>query len=447
MAKQQITTNIKLHPKQQQAFEHLLNPDVHTVLFGGSVSLGKTKLLCIYILWSALTYGNTRYLIGRKRLTDLRASTLVTLRDTAREMGIGDMLDYNQQLGTITLPNSSVIMLRQLDAKPSDPEMVELGSIELTAAAVDEIGEIDEVVYRTLLQRLRYNLPPHGGKILLVSNPTKNWAYSNIYIPYEQGTLPAHTKYVGGVPSDNPYNSAKYLATLTEDTLGTELYQSRVLGNWHYESGDSDLFITSDIINCCNWDTQGVSTKGKILSIDVASKQGNDSTVAVLWDGHVVSRVWEWKGKDTVEIHREVRGIIADHQIPISRVVVDSIGVGQGLVDLLNGCIPFKSNNRPLRDEGYGSLRDQCYHKLAELIQRGQIRIKLPADQQQQMIKELSAHKRVSTQGGSGPARVSPKDEVSRSIRKSPDYADAMMMAMVPLVYQTNRFVADVIRF
>ena len=142
-----------------------------------------------------------------------------------------------------------------------------------------------------------------------------------------------------------------------------------------------------------------------------------------------------------------MRGIIADNKVPISRVVVDSIGVGQGLVDLLNGCIPFKSNNRPLRDEGYGSLRDQCYYKLAELIQRGQIRIKLPAEQQQQVITELSAHKRISTQGGSGPARVSPKDEVSRAIRKSPDYADAMMMAMVPLVYQTNRFVADVIRF
>lgn len=441
------TTNIKLHPKQQQAFEHLLNPDVHTVLFGGSVALGKTKLLCIYILWSALTYVNTRYLIGRKRLTDLRASTLVTLMDTAKEMGIRDKLDYNQQLGTITLPNGSVILLRQLDAKPSDPEMVELGSIELTAAAVDEIGEIDEVVYRTLLQRLRYNLPQHGGKILLVSNPTKNWAYQHIYIPYEQGTLPAHTRYVGGVPQDNPFNSKKYLDTLTEESLGTELYQSRVLGNWHYESGESDLFIGSDIINCCNWDTQGVSTKGKVLSIDVASKQGNDSTVVVLWDGMVVSRLWEWKGKDTLEIHREVRGIIADHQVPISRVVVDSIGVGQGLVDLLNGCIPFKSNNRPLRDEGYGSLRDQCYYKLAELIQRGQIRIKLPADQQQQMIKELSAHKRVSTQGGSGPARVSPKDEVSRAIRKSPDYADAMSMAMLPLVYRHNRFVADVISF
>ena len=437
----------ELHRKQREAFAHLLNPFVHTVLFGGSVSLGKTKLLSIYILWSAITYPGTRYLIGRKRLTDLRASTLVTLMDTAKEFGIRETLDYNSQLNTITLHNGSVILLRQLDVKPSDPEMVELGSIELTAAAVDEIGEIDEVVYQTLLQRIRYNLPPHGGKILLVSNPTKNWAYRRIYIPHEQGTLEEHTRYVGGVPSDNPYNDARYLSTLTEENLGADLYHSRVLGDWHYETGDSDLFSETDLVNACNWDIQGVNTRGKTLSVDVASKTGSDSTVAMLFDGHVLSHCWEWKGKDTVELASLLRTIIADHAIPIRSVVVDAIGVGQGLSDLLRGCTHFKSNHRPLNGEAFLSLRDQCYYKAAELLSRGQMRIKVPHEQSSLLIKELTAHKRISTGGGSGPAAITKKDQVSRSIQKSPDYADAFAMAMLPLALNRQQRSVSVHRF
>lgn len=442
------SVNLKLHPKQQEAFKHLLDPSVHTCLFGGSVSLGKTRLLCLFILWSAITFEGTRYLIGRKRLTDLRSSTLVTLMDVAKEMGIHSTLDFNQTLNTITLHNGSVILLRQLDVKPSDPEMVELGSIELTAAAVDEIGEIDEVVYTTLLQRIRYKLPAHGGKILLVSNPTKNWAYRRIYIPWEQKTLPSHTKYVGGVPSDNPFNSPSYIATLTLENLGPEMYFSRVIGDWHYATGDSDLFIESDLINACNWDTQGINTRGKILSIDVASKTGADSTVAMLFDGNVLSRVWSWKGKDTVELEKLIRQIIADYSVPIRSVVVDAIGVGVGLSDMLRGCYHFKANHRALNDEAFGSLRDQTYYKAAELVSRGFIRIKTDGDVAQQLISELCAHKRHSSGQGSGPARVTPKDQVSRSLGgASPDFSDAFTMAMVPLALQRRELTVDVIRF
>lgn len=442
-----VTVQLKLHSKQQEALKYLRDPAVHTVLFGGAVSTGKTRLLCMWILWSAITYAGTRYLIGRKRLTDLRASTLVTLFDVAKEFGIKNTLDYNQQLNTITLHNGSVILLRQLDVKPSDPEMVELGSIELTAAAVDELGEIDEVVYTTLLQRIRYKLPPHGGKILLVSNPTKNWAYRRIYIPWEQGTLPGHTRYIHTVPSDNPFNSPSYIATLTLENLGPEMYFSRVLGDWHYETGDSDLFVETDLINACNWDLIGIPTHGKTLSIDVASKTGADSTVACLFDGNCLTHCWSWKGKDTVELEKLIRPIIAEHNIPIRSVVVDAIGVGQGLADLLRGCIQFKANHRPLNEEAFGSLRDQTYYKAAEMVTRGQLRIKVP-EVRDQLIRELCQHKRHSSGGGSGPARVTPKDQVSRSLGgKSPDYADAFTMAMLPLALQRREFRVDVVRW
>lgn len=437
---------LRLHTKQREAMSHLMAKGVHTVLFGGAVSGGKTRLLAMYILWSAITYPGTRYLIGRKRLTDLRSSTLVTLFDVAKEMGIGAEVHqgHNQSLNTITLENGSTILLRQLDVKPSDSEMVELGSLEITAAGVDEVGEIDEIVYTTLLQRIRYKLPPHGGKILLVSNPTKNWAYRRIFIPNEQGVLEKGTKYVHCLPSDNPFNDASYLNTLTIENLGSEQYYSRVLGDWHYSVGDQDLFIESDIINAINWDTIGVDQKRKTLSIDVATKQGSDSTVAMLFHGNVLARCWEWKGKDTVELHRLISAIITSNSIHIRNVIVDAVGVGQGLHDLLRGSIGFKSNNTRLNNEGYQTMRDQMYYKAAELFSRGVLRLRCP-EVHDQLIKELCAHKRHNSESASL-ARVTPKDQVVRSIGKSPDYSDAFTMAMVVIAYRKNDMIVDIIR-
>lgn len=438
------SVKIRLHPRQQEAFKHLRDKSVHTVLFGGAIAGGKTRLLVTFILWSALTYAGTRYLIGRKRLTDLRASTLRTFFDVAKEMGIEGAYNYNQQLNTITLPNGSEILLRQLDVKPSDPDMVELGSMELTAAAVDEIGEIDEVVYTTLLQRLRYKLEPNGitGKILLVSNPTKNWAYRKIFCKHEDGSLSPSVRYVHCLPQDNPFNSPSYLATLTEENLGTDAYNSRVLGDWHYEIGDSDLFSETDILNAFNWSLEGVDQRNKYLTVDVATKSGSDSTVVFLWNGLVCSRCWKWKGKDTLELYALIKDIIAQERVPMNNVIVDAIGVGQGLSDLLRGSVAYKANHSRLNDEGYQSQRDQLYYKAAELLARGQVRVRCH-EVQHELTEELCAHKRYN-QGKDQLARITPSETVARSLGRSPDLSSSFTMRMW-FTYQKKHYKVGVL--
>lgn len=430
-----IKKGIPLHEKQGEAFDYLTTPGIQTVLFGGSVSCGKTLLACAFLLWACINHPG-RYLIGRKRLTDLRNSTLVTLFDCAKIMGIDDELraGFNAQLNTITF-RSSTILLRPLDVKPSDPNMEEMGGLEITAAIVDEVGEIEEVVYNKLIERLRYKLPAYGGKILLVSNPTKNWAYHRIYIPWEEKRLPSHIRYVHTIPSDNPFNSQSYLSTLTIENLGPEAYYSRVCGDWHYTIGDQDLFIETDIINACNWSADGFAEGEKTLSIDVASKTGSDSTVAMLFAGRTLTACWEWKGKDTLELEKEIRPIIQKHNVPIRRVIVDANGVGQGLADLLRGCVQFKSSLSRLNNEGYQTLRDQMFYRAAQMFSRGELRIAISGESRSQLVKELCAHKKHHRDGASL-ARVQPKELVSRALKgKSPDYADAFVMSMYAIAY------------
>lgn len=436
-----ISNTFRLHPKQVEAFNHLRNNAVTMAVYGGGISGGKSRLCAAFLIWSSLTYPGTRYLVARKRLTDLKNSVLVSIYDTADEMGIGDIVraGHNQQANTITFPNGSVILLRQLDVSPTDPSLTEIGSMEFTAIVLDEASELAPQVAKVCLQRLRYKLGVNGitGKLLICTNPTKEpWLYRDIYLRWEEGTLPAHIKYIPCLVHENPFADPSYVATLTQENLGEAEYHSKVLGDWRYEVGSNDLFIESELIDACKGKIDGIDQKERVLSIDVASRSGSDSSVAMLFNGKVLVRCWTWKGKDTVELHREINAIIADHGVPMRNVIVDAIGVGQGLADLLRGCVQFKSNHSRLNNEGYHSLRDQMFFKAAELIQRGELRIKIPVDAQDQLIKELCAHKRYKTETN-GLAMITPKTLVSRALggSKSPDYADAFSMAMYAIAY------------
>lgn len=387
----------------------------------------------------SITYSGTRYLIARKKLSDLRNSTLKTMWDCAKEMGIYDSLKYNQQTNTITI-NGSEIILRQVELKPSDPEVVELGSIELTAACIDEAGEVEEQIYITLLQRLRYKLSENGltGKILIVSNPTKNWLYRKFFIPYEQGTLPEGKKYIHCVPSDNPFNDPSYVATLTRENLGDWAYETRVLGNWHYETGDDALFDEHRLMDCFNWNVNGIESKEKFLSVDVATS-GEDDCILIYWEGMVAKKLIRLKGKNTIEIADRIKEIIKAHLIPIKNVVIDSVGNGEGVADQLKGCFRFKANNKAFNEESFMMLKDQCYYKLADLVSKGLVRFQF-LEERDRTIEELTAHRRHNLDRDQK-QKVTPKEQVKLKINRSPDISDALVMRMV-YEYQKRELIA-----
>ncbi len=132
------------------------------------------------------------------------------------------------------------------------------------------------------------------------------------------------------------------------------------------------------------------------------------------------------------------------NHIPANHVIIDAIGVGQGLHDLLRGSVGYKSNHIRLNDEGYQSQSDQLYYKAQELLSRGQLRVKCP-EVQQTLTEELMAHKRYN-QGKDQLARVTPSDQVSRSLGRSPDHSSAFVMRLY-FLYVNRDFRVEIIKF
>lgn len=433
----------KLHKKQQQAFRYLRDPSILSVLWGGSVSGGKSQLIAAWILWSALTFPDTRWLIGRKVLSDLMNSTVVSLFKVARDMGIENVLlqGWNKQRNTITFPNQSVILFRQLDPKADDVTFQELGSIELSGAAIDEAGQVDKLVYQTLIQRLRWNLPPHGGKILMCSNPSRNFCF-DIFDQHEKGTLPQNMRYVHSTAWDNTFNDPAYLATLVRENFEEHIWESQILGNWRFESTDTQIIHASDVYNAFAWDTIGVDQREKYLTWDPAYG-GADRSVVMLWHGNVMSRCWVWRQMDAMEQVTEAKRIIAENQIPSRNVSIDGIG-SAALVAQFRGCVDHRANAKPLNGEAYASLKDQLYFRLGDALRKNELRFRCP-EIRDELTQELVAHKAYRRDTDKN-ASVLPKEQVARAIKRSPDLADCVMQRMY-FSLRKKEFTVDLVRW
>ena len=85
---------------------------------------------------------------------------------------------------------------------------------------------------------------------------------------------------------------------------------------------------------------------------------------------------------------------------------------------------------RPLKKENYQNLKTQCYYKLAELINKGQIGITCPDINVKNHIIEECEQVRMKDADKDTKLQIVPKEIVKDIIGRSPDYSDALAMRM-----------------
>ena len=132
--KQALAFLLLTHPK----FNHLTE-----IGYGGAAGGGKSFLGCFWILKQALDYPGTAWVIGRKELTNLKKTTLLSFFRVIDVIGIkaNDILEMNSQTNIINFKNGSKIFLMDMAYQPSDPLYTRFGGLELTGAFVDESNE------------------------------------------------------------------------------------------------------------------------------------------------------------------------------------------------------------------------------------------------------------------------------------------------------------------
>jgi len=194
-----------------------------------------------WIISSCIRFEDIRAVIARKTLKSLKESTFNTVKKICKDWGLIQDENYkiNNLDGTLTFWNGSVIILKEMVFKPTDPQYERFGSSEYTIAFVDEVSEISEKAVEVLFSRLRWRTDEtfKTAKMLMSTNPCLTWVRSR-FVQDDDGNpvvCRQNERYVPFSVWDNPDSKfvATYVAALNK--ISDPLTRARLLyGEWNY---------------------------------------------------------------------------------------------------------------------------------------------------------------------------------------------------------------------
>lgn len=429
--------NPELTTKQRQAMSVLMDHTngITELLWGGAAGGGKSFLGVAWLILSCLSYPGTRYLMGRAVLKSLKETTLNTFFDVCRQWGLeeGKHWTYNTKDNIIRFTKTyggSEILLKDLFLYPSDPDFDSLGSLEITGAIIDEVSQITQKAKDIVMSRIRYRLDDYNliPKLLLVTNPTKNFCYTDFYKPAKEGRLKPYRAFIQALPGDNPFLSKHYVTNL--EKLPEASRQRLLLGAWEYDD-DQDILIPYDSL--LRMFTNPVDGIEWFISADIA-RQGRDKTVIGLWRGLRLEKIITIDKNRIDEAADEISKLRNQFGVPLSNIAIDEDGIGAGVLDLLDGATGIVGNSAPLRVEGqkenFGNLKSQLYFYLAKAINDGKVYVRCSPDDRESITRELEVQKRRDSEKD-GKWWVIKKEQVKDLIGRSPDYSDMMAYRMI----------------
>ena len=414
--------------KQTEALDLLESDRPLALCFGGGAGSAKSFLGCYWILKMCLKYPGTRYLIGRARLSTLKSTTLLTFFQVCKEQGLSsdEHYKYNAQDNTIKFFNGSIIFLKDLFFYPNDPMFDSLGSLEITAAFLDEAQQLTDIAFEIVRTRIRFRLDEYNlsPKILLTCNPGKNFLYKRFYLAKKEGKLRPDEDFIQALASDNPYISKHYIENLKKTPKAIQ--QKLLYGIWE-SSDDNSLIDYDNILNI--FENTHVINESDIMymTCDVA-RMGSDKAVIMVWRGFEVIDMFTYDISLITDLQSKILLLKNKYKIGNNNIIADEDGVGGGLVDILK-IKGFVNNSKVLNDENYQNLKTQCYYKLSEHINLNKIYIscELTEEERKSIIEELEQVK-VSDDISDGKLKIMSKNDVKNVIGRSPDYSDSLMM-------------------
>jgi len=286
---------------------------------------------------------------------------------------------------------------------------------------VDEASGVPEKVFEAAAG----SMSGHNATTILLSNPTRS---SGTF--FESQTRMADSWWTQRWSCvDSPLVSDEFVQEMRE-RYGEEsnAFRIRVLGE--FPLSDDDTIIPYHLVeSAVHRDLEVHEDTPSVWGLDVA-RFGTDKTALCKRQGPIVTEIRAWRGLDLMQT---VGRVVAEYEgLPPSaqprEILVDSIGVGAGVVDRLHEMgLPVRGVNvseTPSLKETYMNLRTELWFKTKGWLENRSC--KLPENEQ--LMAELTSIKYSFT--SSGKMKAESKDEMRKRGLGSPDLADALCLTM-----------------
>ena len=306
-------------------------------------------------------------------------------------------------------------------SRAETPEALAGVHSENVLLVVDEASGVPEKVFEAAAG----SMSGHSATTILLSNPTRS---SGTF--FESQTRLADTWWTRRWScAESPLVSEEFVdemrARYGEDS---NAFRIRVLGE--FPMADDDTIIPFHLADSAiRRDIEIPEDTKPIWGLDVA-RFGADKTALCKRYGNVVTEITSWQGLDLMQtvgrVMAEYEGL-APSMRP-SEILVDSIGVGGGVVDRLRELgAPVRGINvgeAPAMGKTYMNLRAELWFKTKGWLEDRSC--KLPNDDQ--LLAELTSIRYGFTPGGK--MKAESKDDMRKRGLKSPDLADALCLTM-----------------
>jgi hypothetical protein len=283
----------------------------------------------------------------------------------------------------------------------------------------DEASGVPEAVFEAAAG----SMSGHNALTILLGNPVRSSGF--FFDTHNRLKDEWWTKRVSCI--DSTRVSKEYVEDM-KSRYGEEsnAYRIRVLGE--FPRSDDDTIIPMELLESAKHrDTKAYEDAPIIWGLDVA-RFGSDSSVLCKRQSNVVHTLERWRNLDLMQLTGAVvaQYEACDHKSRPTEILVDSIGLGAGVVDRLRELkLPARGINvseSPAMGGTYLNLRAELWHKTKAWLEKRDCKIPNNED----FIAELATVRYTFTSNGK--IKIESKDDIRRRGLKSPDMADAFVL-------------------
>ena len=392
--------------------------------------VGKSSCAAAIILWYLTTRYPCKVVVTAPTASQLYDALFAEAKRRLKEMpeAVSKLLEATSDRIVLKSSPTEAFCSARTSSKERPESLAGVHSENVLLIA-DEASGIPEEVFESAAG----SMSGHAATTLLLGNPTRTSGF--FYRTHTDLKNDWWTKKVSC--ADSPLVSDDFITDMAK-RYGEEsaAYSIRVLAE--FPQADEDTYIPLYLIEASlTRDVEESPNAPVVWGLDCARYGSDRSALAKRKGNHLTENIKTWRDKSTMEL----AGIILNEYETTSimdrpqEILVDSIGVGAGVVDrLIELELPARGINvaesASLSDK-YMRLRDELWGKTREFFEAQEC--VLPDDSQ--LVFELAAPRFSFT--SSGKIKIESKDELRKRGIKSPDLADAFC-----LTFATNAVAA-----
>jgi phage terminase large subunit len=384
--------------------------------------VGKSTAAAALMLWFLLTRYPVKIVVTAPTSAQLFDALFAEVKRRMKDMpdALKELIDATSDRVVLKASPTEAFISARTSSKERPESLAGVHSEHVLLVA-DEASGIPEEVFESAAG----SMSTENACTLLLGNPVRTSGF--FYKTQTQLTDSWKTMRVSCV--DSPLVSDDFLRDMAQ-RYGelSNAYRVRVLGE--FPTIDDESWISMGLVEeAMQRDIEPYSGSSVIYGLDV-SRFGSDSSALVKRKGNVVFDIKTWRGLDLMELCGAVMAEIAAARFDEKpdQILVDSIGLGSGVVDRLRELgAPARginvSESSAMKPEAM-RLRDELWMLCREWLEDRDC--KLPKNDK--LASELTTPR--YSYSSSGKIKLESKDEMRKRGHGSPDIADALCLTM-----------------